>query len=296
MDLLQSLTLIEIKSLPANCGRRYSRPSTYLCTFPLHTTQKQDGQTERLNQCLEQYLRCMAFSEPKKWCDWIPAAEWWYNSSYHTAIKMSPFEALYEYPPPLLTNIPQDNGQSPEAAETLQNREHMLKVLQQNLEQAQTAMKKQANKHRSDRSFTVGDMVYLKMQPYREHALGSGNPLKLASKWYGPFRIIQAVGNRAYKLQLPAGAQIHDVFHVNQLKQHLGPKAVPNPNLPLVTPEGKLKLCPLAVLQRRQVPKPAGDYDVPCPQWLVHWDTMTEDEATWEDVEFMNSTFPSFKP
>jgi hypothetical protein len=58
-----------------------------------------DGHTERVNQCLEQYLRCMAFKEPTKWCDWLPTAELWYNCAYHTSIKMSPFEALYEYAP-----------------------------------------------------------------------------------------------------------------------------------------------------------------------------------------------------
>jgi hypothetical protein len=61
-----------------------------------------DGQTERVNQCLEQYLRTMAFQEPKKWSTWLTTAEWWYNSSYHTAIKTSPFEASYEYKPPQL--------------------------------------------------------------------------------------------------------------------------------------------------------------------------------------------------
>jgi IS30 family transposase len=59
-----------------------------------------DGQTERANQCLEQYLRSMAFQEPKKWVTWLPTAEWWYNSSYHTTIKTTPFEALFGYPPP----------------------------------------------------------------------------------------------------------------------------------------------------------------------------------------------------
>jgi transposase InsO family protein len=54
-----------------------------------------DGQTERVNQCLEQYLRIMTFTEPRKWIEWLPAAEWWYNTSYHSAIKKSPFEALY---------------------------------------------------------------------------------------------------------------------------------------------------------------------------------------------------------
>jgi hypothetical protein len=254
-----------------------------------------DGQTERVNQCLEQYLRCMAFAEPKKWMNWLAAAEWWYNCSYHTAIKMSPFEALYEYPPPLLTALPITSDFSPEAQEILTEQDHMLKVLQQNLAKAQSSMKKFADNHRTARSFKIGDMVYLKMQPHREHALGSGNPLKLASKWYGPYKVLQTVGNRAYKLQLPEGTQIHDVFHVSQLKQHLGPCAVPNKHLPLVTPTGKLKINPVAILQRRQVPRNTGEYDVPVPQWLIQWQGMAEDEATWEDASFIQATFPAFK-
>jgi transposase InsO family protein len=57
-----------------------------------------DGQTEQVNQCMEQYLRCMAFEAPQKWMDWLPTAEYWYNTSFQTSIKMTPFEALYEYP------------------------------------------------------------------------------------------------------------------------------------------------------------------------------------------------------
>jgi hypothetical protein len=89
-----------------------------------------DGQTERVNQCLEQYLCCMAFKEPKKWCNWIPAAEMWYNCSYHTMIKMSPFEALYKYAPPLIQEINLPVDLSPEAHITLKDKRHMLQTLQ----------------------------------------------------------------------------------------------------------------------------------------------------------------------
>lgn len=64
-----------------------------------------DGQTERLNQCVEAYLRCMCHQQPKRWSKWVPMAEWWYNSSYHSAIRMTPFEALYGYYPPALLGI-----------------------------------------------------------------------------------------------------------------------------------------------------------------------------------------------
>jgi hypothetical protein len=255
-----------------------------------------DGQTERVNQCLEQYLRTMAFQQPKKWSQWLTTAEWWYNSSYHTSIKTSPFEALYEYSPPLLQEILIPDNTSAEAQVTLQEKSVMLQTLQQNLLLAQKKMKKYADLNRTPRTFQVGDMVYLKVQPHRETALGQGNSLKLSSKFYGPFRILQRVGQLAYKLLLPDDAKIHNVFHVSQLKKHLGQRAVPNKRLPLLTTDGKIKLCPLSVLQRRQVPRREGDYDVAVPQWLIHWEGMSVEEATWEDAYFIQHTFPSFQP
>ncbi|XP_026451403.1 uncharacterized protein LOC113351675 [Papaver somniferum] len=59
-----------------------------------------DGQTERVNDCLETYLRCMTNFKPSKWVTWLPMAKWWYNTSYHTILKLSPFEALFGYAPP----------------------------------------------------------------------------------------------------------------------------------------------------------------------------------------------------
>jgi hypothetical protein len=172
----------------------------------------------------------------------------------------------------------------------------MMKTLQYNLAQAQNKMKNFADLNRTERQFEAGEMVYLKMQPYREIALGLRNALKLTSKYYGPFRILSKVGKVAYKLQLPSGTKLHDVFHVNQLKKHLGPAAVPNPNLPLLTSDGKIKTFPLAVLQRRQVPRSAGSYDVAVVQWLIHWENLSVEEATWEDAKFIQATFPTFKP
>jgi hypothetical protein len=63
------------------------------------------NQRERVNQCLENYLRCMVFLEPKKWLSWLPLAEWWYNTNYHTPLKSTPFEALYGYPPPMISEV-----------------------------------------------------------------------------------------------------------------------------------------------------------------------------------------------
>lgn len=78
-----------------------------------------DGQTERVNQCLESYLRNMTFQEPRNWYSWLPLAEWWYNTTYHTAIQMTPFKALYGYTPPQVNEFSIPCNVSEEARVTL---------------------------------------------------------------------------------------------------------------------------------------------------------------------------------
>lgn len=60
---------------------------------------QKNGQTERLNQCLEAFLRCTVHSCPRQWSKWISVAEFWYNTSTHSALDQSPFEVLYGYSP-----------------------------------------------------------------------------------------------------------------------------------------------------------------------------------------------------
>lgn len=58
-----------------------------------------DGQTEVLNRCLESYIRCMCSDRPTSWSKWLPLAEFWYNTTYHSAINTIPYEVLYGQAP-----------------------------------------------------------------------------------------------------------------------------------------------------------------------------------------------------
>lgn len=82
-----------------------------------------DGQTERVNQCLENYLRCMCFNSPKRWIHWLSLAEWWYNTSFHTSLNMTPFQALYGFPPPMVLEDVIPDVPDLSMQEQLQNRQ-----------------------------------------------------------------------------------------------------------------------------------------------------------------------------
>lgn len=131
---------------------------------------------------------------------WLPLAELWYNTSYHSSLKVSPFEALYAYKPQQIGEFALAGPLSLEARLTLSERERLLQQLKANLEHAQDRIKHFANQKRTERTFEVNDMVYLKIQPYRQNAFGLGGSLKLRSKYYGPYRLIQKIGEVAYKL------------------------------------------------------------------------------------------------
>ena len=123
-----------------------------------------------MNKCLEVYLRCFVYDKKTQWVKWLRLAEWWYNTSFHTIAKMTPFMALYGYHPPSITSSLRENLKV-QAVEDHIEHHQVLQILNDNLNLAQNRMKQQVDQHRSERSFDVGDWVFLWLRPYKQMSL-----------------------------------------------------------------------------------------------------------------------------
>ncbi|KAJ0578410.1 putative nucleotidyltransferase, Ribonuclease H [Helianthus annuus] len=245
-----------------------------------------DGQTEVVNRCLESYLRCMVMDKPTGWVKWLSLAEFWYNTNYHNALGITPFQALYGYPPPLFVPYVPRDVRTAAVNEVLQDREETIKLLRFALQKAQNRMKQTADNNRSEREFQIGDHVYVKLHPYGQTTLRSSHFNKLGPKFFGPFMIIERIGAVAYRLDLPDDAQVHPVFHVSLLKHARGNTTQTTP-LPC-NPRFQFK--PLQVLDKKMVRR--GNRAT--VKGLVQWDSLPITEATWENLEDLQLRFPNF--
>eukprot|EP00253_Pinus_taeda_P020227 PITA_20227 len=119
-----------------------------------------DGQTEIVNKCLEGYLRCFVSDKQTQWVKWLPLAEWWYNTSFHTTTKMTPFMALYGYQPLSITSYLRENSKVQAVEHHIEHQQQVLQLLKDNLVLAQNRMKQQADQHRSERIFVVASRLH----------------------------------------------------------------------------------------------------------------------------------------
>jgi hypothetical protein len=115
-------------------------------------------------------------------------------------------------------------------------------------------MKQFADRKRSDRVFQVGDWVYLSLQPYVQTSLALRSNAKLAFRFFGPFQVLQKVGELSYRLQLPEHSNVHPVFHVSELRQGAPAEEV-HKELPPIDDAAPRHQVPEQVLQTRQVPR-----------------------------------------
>ncbi|KAL0549347.1 hypothetical protein IC582_013828 [Cucumis melo] len=173
-----------------------------------------DGQTERLNQVLEDMLRACALEFPGSWDSHLHLMEFAYNNSYQATICMAPFEALYGKccrSPVCWGEVGEQRLMGPEL---VQSTNEAIQKIRSRMHTAQSRQKSYADVRRKDLEFEVGDKVFLKVAPMRG-VLRFERRGKLSPRFVGPFEILERIGPVAYRLALPPSlSTVHDVFHV----------------------------------------------------------------------------------
>ncbi|KAK8954583.1 hypothetical protein KSP39_PZI002221 [Platanthera zijinensis] len=176
-------------------------------------------QTERVNQIVEDMIRCYILDHGGAWDERLRLMEFAYNNSYQESLQMAPFEALYgrRCRTPLFWA---EAGERPLLGpDALEEMEVAVKHIREKLRIAQERYEKNANRRRSALEFSVGDLVFVKVSPM-VGVKRFGKNQKLDPRYVGPFEILERVGVSVYRLDLPANFPgVHNVFHVSQLRK-----------------------------------------------------------------------------
>jgi hypothetical protein len=226
-----------------------------------------DGQTEIVNKWVEGYLRNYVGGQQRTWVKWLHLGEHCYNTTFHMSIG---------YDAPTLVDLVFGESRAPKAKDWIIESQEILKLLKENLQTTQNRQKMSADRHNIERNFEVGDLVFLRLQPYRQSSLKKSGAEKLKPGFYG--RIMHRVGEVAYELELLEGSKIHNVFHVSCLKKVVGQFISTSEELPPLDEEGQLELVPEEVLEFRE----RKLRSMVIRECLIRWRGLPVEDATWE--------------
>ena len=184
-----------------------------------------DGQIERVNLVLQEYLQNYVNADQTDWANHISVAEFSYSNTKHSGTGFSQFMVVSGTEPLSLIDLTLQgtlvkDGDEGEVVETklfLEERKQILELAKETLRRAQKRYKKQGNKNRRQVSFKVGQKVWLNVKNFT--LLQVVTP-KFMAKFAGPFPVVKQVFDDAYKLALPLEIKVHPVFHVSLLKEY----------------------------------------------------------------------------
>jgi len=239
-----------------------------------------DGQTERANRTLEEMLRPYISYHQRDWDKYLPMMEFSYNNSVNPSTGYSPFFLNQGYHPIVPSNlIKTTNTPIPAVSDFVQQQSSALALAQDAIAHAQLRQQQNEDRNRRPTPFAVGDKVLLSTEHISAAALANRPSKKLEPNFIGPFTIIEAINDNAFKLELPPSMQmIHPVFNADLLKAyHPSPSAFPGrtpPRPPPILVEGTEEYEVESILDYRIKGRR--------PEWLIKWKGYPLDEASWE--------------
>ena len=172
-----------------------------------------DGQTERTNQTLEQFLRAYVNHKQDDWSELLHFAEMAMNNAVNKSSKRSPFEINCGFAPNFDFLANNSSNSVPNVDVFMEKLRAIWIETIKNLKNASTKMKNDTDHLRRKAEFKIGDFVYLDTQ----HLKRTRPSKKLDFKRIGPFKIIEKINDNAFRLKFPSGSRLHDVINVSKL-------------------------------------------------------------------------------
>ena len=239
-----------------------------------------DGQTERVNQTLEQYLRMFLNHQQDNWATILPVAQFTYNSYSNTSTATAPFTAVFGYIPTLRF---QEKALTTFAIQADQEITFLKKShdqLKMDITKASATQAHHANKQRScGPDLKEGDTVYLR----RKNIKTKRPSRKLDQTKLGPFKILKKQGPVTYRLKLPKTMRIHPVFHVSLLEPTPNPVQYQDPIE--LHPETEEPMWEVErILDHRETRQGT--------KYLVKWKGFGPEENTWEPIIHFGNSEP----
>jgi hypothetical protein len=205
---------------------------------------------------------------------------------------MAPFDALYGRRCRTPLNWSEGRERILFGPDLVKDAEDKVQVIRENLKLAQMKQKSYHDKGMTPRHFEVGDYVYPKVSPTKGVQRFGGKE-KFAPCYIGPYEVIEVCGPVAYRIQLLEWfSTVQNVFHVTQLK-----KGMPVPENEVITEANawiELDFSLVEHLLRVLDRKERKNRRQTVRMYKIQWSHHTEEEATWETKEYLNTKYPGF--
>jgi hypothetical protein len=248
-----------------------------------------DGQSERTIQTLEDMLRACVMEYGGAWDTHLPLIEFAYNNSYHASIGMPPYEMLYGRKCRTPSCWLEPGEKQFAGPEIVQLTAEKVNVAKEALRVARERQKSYADKKRRPFDFKEGEMVMLKVSPWKG-IIRFGKRGKLSPRFIGPFKILEKVNEQAYRLDLPPELDgIHSTFHVCYLRKCLANETsvIPLEDVS-IDPKKRIIDEPVEILGRKQKKLRNKVIDLV----LIKWRHTSGESMTWETESVMKEQYP----